>query len=156
MPLVKVWAVISAVSLPVLLFAYRWFLLKTDVLVGYGWKWNGPNFYPSFDIRNRSSSRTYVLANITYTRNDGKELLSIDNKSIWGKEIRPGTISYLEPAPVPEIYSPQECSSVQIKVRLQNGREFKAQGPGQLYTGLRKKAFALRMIMEKASLPLAD
>lgn len=35
-------------------FLYRWFLLKTDVLIGYNWSWQGKNFYPNFDLRNRS------------------------------------------------------------------------------------------------------
>jgi hypothetical protein len=91
--MLKLWAAISAGTIPALIFAFRWFLLKTDVLVGYGWKWEGPDFHPSFDIRNLSGSKTYVLANIAYTKNDGKELVAIDNKSIWGQEIKPGTIS---------------------------------------------------------------
>jgi hypothetical protein len=49
-----------------------------------------------------------------------------------------------------------ECLTVEVRVRLQNGREFKGQGPGQLYKGIRKAAFALRQRIEKASLPSAN
>jgi len=152
----KLWAIVSAGLVSTLTFAFRWFLLKTDVLVGYAWKWEGPNVHPSFDIRNRSGSKTYVLGNITYTRNDGKEVVAFDNRSIWGHELKPGTISYLEAAPVPQIASVRECPTVEVRVRLQNGREFKGQGPGQLYRGVQKVAFALRQRIEKASLPLAN
>jgi hypothetical protein len=152
----KLWATVSAGLIPALIFAFRWFLLKTDILVGYGWKWEGANFHPSFDIRNRSGSKTYFLGNIAYTKNNGNEIVAIDNKSIWGRELKPGTISYLEVTPVPKITSQRECLEVEVRIRLQNGREFKGQGPGQLYKGIRKIGFALRQRIEKASLPLAN
>jgi hypothetical protein len=151
-----VWAIVSAGIIPALLFTFRWFLLTTDVLVGYGWKWKGTEFHPSFDIRNRSGSKTYVLGNIAYTKHRGKELLGFDNKSLWDRELKPGTISYLEGAPVPKVNSIAECSQVEVAVRLQNGRHIKAQGPGQLYKGIHKIAFALRQRIERASLPLAN
>ena len=150
------WAAISAGTAVALPFLFRWFLLKTDVLVGYGWKWRGTNFYPSLDVRNRSGSRTYVLGNIAYTRNDGKEVIAIDNASIMGRELKPGTIVWLDAAPVPTIHSVHDCDRVEVRVRLQNGWEFKGQGPGQLYKGVRKFAFALRQRIVKASLPLAS
>ena len=152
----KLWAAISAGTVPALIFAFRWFLLKTDILVGYGWKWEGPNFHPSFDIRNRSGSKTYFLGNIAYTKNNGREIVAIDNKSIWGRELRPGTITYLEVASVPKVNKHSQCFEVEVRIRLQNGREFKGQGPGQLYTGIRKIGFALRQRIEKASLPLTN
>ncbi len=43
-------------------------LQATDVLVGYNWRWKGADFHPSFDIRNRSKSRTYLLANVAYSK----------------------------------------------------------------------------------------
>jgi hypothetical protein len=152
----KLWAIVSAGLIPASAFAFRWFLLKTDVFVGYVWKWQGTNFYPSFDIRNLSRSKTYMLGNIAYTRSSGKEILIYDNKSLWGQELKPGTIIYLEAAPVARITSIGECPKVEVAIRLQNGREFKGQGPGQLYTGMRKIAFTLRQRIEKASLPLAS
>jgi hypothetical protein len=131
----KIGAIISASAgaIPVLLFAFRWLLLKTDVLVGYNWNWQGSNFFPNFDIRNRSGSKTYVLANIAYTKHKGKVILDFDNKSIWGHKLKPGTITHLSAAPVPKIAALHECPDVKVTVRLQNGREFKAQGPRQLY-----------------------
>src|SRR6266852_8533840 len=113
----KLWATISAGLIPALLFAFRWFLLKTDVLVGYSWKRQGfTNFSPSFDIRNRSGSKTYVLGNIAYTKNNGKEVLTFDNKSLWGKELKPGSITYLEASPVPKITSRQQCPDIEVTV----------------------------------------
>ena len=152
----KLWAAISAGLLPASVFAFRWFLLKTDVLVGYCWKWEGARFYPSFDIRNRSGSKTYVLGNISYTKNRGEEILTCDNKSLWGRELKPGTISHFDAAPVPRIIALGECPYVEVTLRLQNGRRLKAQGPGQLYSGIRKIAFMLREQIEKSSLPLAN
>jgi hypothetical protein len=49
----------------------------------------------------------------------------------------------------------QQCPAVEVRVRLQNEREFKGQGPGQLYKGVRKIVFSLRQKLEKASIPLA-
>jgi hypothetical protein len=142
--------------LSVLLFAYRWFLTKTDVTVGYNWSYHGTAFWPNFDIRNQSGSKTYVLGNIAYTKSHGKVIVGFDNKSIWGCEIRPGTITHLEGAPVPKISTLRDCPEVEVTLRLQNGREFKGQGPGQLYTGLRKFAFGLRQRIEKTALPLSS
>jgi hypothetical protein len=81
--------------------------------------------------------------------------VAIDNKSIWGRELKPGTITYLEVSPVPKVTG-RECLEIEVRVRLQNGREFKGQGPGQLYKGIRKIGFALRQRIEKASLPLTN
>lgn len=153
-PAMKLWATLSAGVIPALIITFRWFLLKTDVHVGYVWKWIGNNFYPSFDIRNLSRSATYVLGNIAYTRNNGREILPFDNQSLWGHELKPGTISYLNGGVVSQITSLGECPAVEVRIRLQNGREFKGQGPGQLFTGVRKLAYTLRQRIEKSSLPL--
>ncbi len=61
----------------------QWFLRATDVTVSYNWGWKGTDYSPNFDIRNRSSSRCYLLANIAYTRNKGKEKVWFDNDSIF-------------------------------------------------------------------------
>jgi hypothetical protein len=149
---------ILASALLVLLYALvQWFLRATDITIGYGWKWEGTNFHPSFDIRNRSGSKSYLLANIAYTRNNGKDVVAFDNKSIWGKELKPGSITYLEVSPVPSITSVPQCTGVEITVRLQTGRMFwlKGQGPGQLRIGrIQKMAFWLRQKFEKAAIPL--
>jgi hypothetical protein len=139
----------------VVAFTYHWFLLKTDVMVAYNWSWQGTNFYPNFDLRNQSGSKTYVLGNIAYTRNNGKQVISFDNKSLWGQELKPGTIAHLSAAPVPTVNSMADCLEVEVTVRLQNSRAFKGQGPGQLFTGFRKYAFALRRRIEASSLPLS-
>jgi hypothetical protein len=146
----------GASVISVLLFAYRWSLVKTDVMVGYNWSFQGANHWPNFDIRNRSGSKTYVLGNMAYTKNHGKQILTFDNKSIWGQELKPGTIVHLPGAPVPQITTLRECTEVEVTVRLQNGREFKGEGPGQLYTGCRKFFFSLRQKIEKSGLPLAN
>lgn len=146
--------VVSIAALPTLVFIFRWFLLNTDVLVAYNWSWVGSNFYPNFDIRNLSRSKSYSLGNIKYTRAKGKEVLTIDNTSIWGHELKPGSIHHVSTAPLLKFGSLQDCLSVEVRVRLQSGREIKGQGPGQLYTGFRKFAFAIRQRIEKISLPL--
>jgi hypothetical protein len=74
------WAAVSAGAIPVLIFAFKWFLFKTDILVGYGWKWEGSNFHPSFDVRNRSGSKTYFLGNVAYTKNNGLEMVIVASR----------------------------------------------------------------------------
>lgn len=144
----------TGIPVAVALFLYRWFLLKTDISVGYNWSRQGTNFYPNFDIRNHSRSRTYVLGNIAYTLNDGRVSLWCDNASIWGRELRPGTITHLSAAPVPHVTALLQCTHIGVRVRLQNGGEVTAQGPGQLYKGVRKFTSELRRRMERASVPL--
>jgi len=140
--------------LGVIAFLYRWFLLKTDVAIGYNWSWQGKNFFPNFDLRNRSGSKTYVVANIAYTRNHGKDIVTLDNTSLWGRELKPGTIMAVSAAPVRSITSMSDCLLTEITVRFQNGRSFRGQGPGQLITGLHKYALVLRDRIERSSLPL--
>ena len=115
----------------------QWFLRATDVTIGYNWKWRDQDFWPSFDIRNYSGSKTYRLANIAYTKNKGKDIIPFDNESLWGKEMKPGSIEFLDGNPVPNVNSVQDCMQVEVGVRLQNGRQFwlKGQGPGQLHMG---------------------
>ena len=135
----------------------QWFLRTTDIVIGYAWKWEGTNFHPSFHIRNHSGSRTYLLGNISYTKNDGQEILFIDNDSIWGKELKPGSISLIEAGPVRSVTAVPISINTEVTVRLQNGRQFwlKGKGPGQLSTGrIQKVAFWLRQKFEKASIPL--
>lgn len=150
--------VTGAVLLGALYAALQWFLRATDIKIGYSWKWQGPNFHPSFDVRNRSSSRTYLLANIKYTRNSGQDAVWFDNKSIWGKELKPGSINYFDDiAFVPGVTSAAQCTDVEVTIRLQSGREFwlKGQGPGQLQARpVQKAAFWLRDKIERAGLPV--
>lgn len=149
---------VFASALLFLLYAMtQWFLRATDITIGYGWHWEGMNFYPSFDIRNRSNSKSYLLGNIAYTRNNGKDVVFFDNKSVWGKELRPGSITYLEGNPVPAITSIALCTGVEVTVRLQTGRLFwlKGTGPGQMRMGhIQKMAFSLRNKFEKTAIQL--
>jgi hypothetical protein len=138
--------------------AIQWFLRATDVTVSYNWSWKGKDFYPNFDIRNRSGSRGYLLANIAYRRNGGEHVVEFDNRSLWGKKLKPGSIFFSEGvAPVPNVASQAECLGLTVTVYLQNGRRFwlKGQGPGQLRMGrVQRIAFWLREKFERAAVPL--
>ena len=119
----------------------------------------GPNFFPNLDIRNRSGSKTYLLANIAYTRKGGQEKVWFDNDSIWDEELPPGGIRgrKFKIAPVKGISTAQEAMTVEVTVRLQNGRAFwlKGKGPGQMKAGRTQRiAFWMRDRFEKAAIPL--
>jgi hypothetical protein len=44
----------------------------------------------------------------------------VDNRSVWGKELKPGTIEFLDDvAPVKHITSVAECTEVTVSVRLE-------------------------------------
>lgn len=153
---------VAAAALVVILYvAVQWFLAATDITIGYNWRFDGKpgsptNFWPSFDIRNRSRTKTYFLANVAYLRG-GRPVAPFDNKSIWGAELKPGTIMPLEAAPVPGIASLEECLGIEVHVRLQNGRLFwlKGRGPGPLRVdAVQRLAFWLRNKFEKAAVPL--
>jgi hypothetical protein len=149
--------IFAAVLIVVLYVIIQWFLRATDVTVGYNWKWEGPNLHPCFDMRNRSGSKTYLLANVVYTKNKGEDVVFIDNKSLWGKELRPGSIILPEAGSVPGVTSLPQCIDTEVTVRLQNGRQFwlKGQGPGQLHMGrIQNIAFWLRQKFEEAAIPL--
>jgi hypothetical protein len=147
----------------VLLLGYmvvQWFLAATDLIISYNWKfgiadgafWAAPNF----DIRNRSRSKAYRLANIGYTIN-GK-VFAFDNKSLWGKVVEPGSINnQFEVDPVKGVSSLSELQTLEVTVRLQTGRSFwlRGQGPGQEgRSRLRRWAFRLRNRLEKMMVPM--
>ena len=137
----------------------QWFLRATDVTVSYNWSFTGPNFFPNFDIRNRSGSRAYLLANIAYTRNDGREKVWFDNDSIWDEELPPGSIRgrKFKIATVKGVTTAQEAMNLEVTVRLQNGRAFwlRGKGPGQMkISRIQRIAFWLRDRFEKAAIPL--
>jgi hypothetical protein len=139
----------------------QWFLQATDITIGYGWKFDGTkdqprNLRPSFDIRNRSRSKTYVLANVAYLKGK-RPVAPFDNKSVWGSELKPGCIEFFDAAPVASLASLTECTEIEVHVRLQNGRMFwlKGSGPGQMRAGrLQRAAFWLRNKFEAAAVPL--
>lgn len=137
---------------------FQWFLAATDITVGYNWRFDGTvnapkNMRPSFDIRNNSRSRTYILANIAYLR-DKHSVAPFDNKSVWGKELRPGSIQAVEAAPVVGFVSLAQCMETEVHIRLQNGRTLKGQGPGQLRCRIPRAMFWLRRTFEKTAIPL--
>jgi hypothetical protein len=151
----------AAAAVVILYMVVQWFLGATDIVIGYNWKFdrtggNLTNFRPTFDIRNRSRSKTYFLASIAYLK-DNNTVAPSDYKSVWGAELKPGTIVPLEAAPVQGIASLEECPGIEVQVRLQNGGPFwpRGQGPGQLRTGIFQRfAFWLRNRFEKAAVPL--
>ncbi|MGA8621194.1 MAG: hypothetical protein WB660_22055 [Candidatus Sulfotelmatobacter sp.] len=71
-----------------------------------------------------------------------------------GSELKPGTITHQQVAPVPKVNSMAAYLTVEMTIRMQNGGEFKGQGPGQSRTGWLKYAYLLRQRIEKSSLPL--
>lgn len=153
---------ITAAALIVILYiVVQCFLGATDITIGYGWRFDGTsgnptNFRPSFDIRNRSRSKTYFLANIAYLKGSNP-VVPFDNKSVWGGDLKPGTISRLEAAPILVVTSLTQCQEIEVHVRLQNGRLFwlKGVGPGQWRMGrVQRFAFWLRNRFEKAAVPL--
>lgn len=150
----------AAVLIVAVYILVQWFLGVTDITIGYNWQFrkspSGLELWPSFNIRNRSRSKTYFLANIAYL-NGGNPVAAYDNKSVWGKELKPGTIHSLEAAPVAGLFSLEDCTRVEVHIRLQNGRLFwlKGQGPGQLLMGkLQRFLFWLRDKFERAAVPL--
>jgi hypothetical protein len=151
--------VFASVLLIVLYVMIQWFLRATDVTVAYNWSWKGLAYFPNFDIRNRSSSRTYLLGNVAYTKNKGKEMVWVDNDSIWDQELKPGSIvgRDLRIEPVRGITKPEEAIGLEVTIRLQNGRQFwlKGKGPGQLKMGrIQGAAFWFRGKFEKAAVTL--
>jgi hypothetical protein len=156
---------LSNIAAGVLLVAFyvaiQWFLQITDITIGYKWRFDGTpdnprNLRPNFDIRNLSRSRTYALSNIAYLR-DKRPVASFDNKSVWGVELKPGSIEFREAAPVASFTSLDECMKTEVHVRLQGKRLFWLQGvgPGPIHLGrLQRMAFWLRDKFEKAAFPL--
>jgi hypothetical protein len=140
---------------------FQWYLGVTDVVIGYNWSWKGTSYHPNFDIRNRSKSRTYLLANIAYSKESQTAPVWVDNKSLWGIELRPGSINHFDDvAAVKNISSIEECLKVRVEVRLQTGRLFwlTGQGPGQegrLVMGrFQRLAFRFRDFMEKKAISM--
>jgi hypothetical protein len=152
--------VFAGFLLVALYVAIQWFLRVTDITIGYNWLFDGTrenayNVRPRFDIRNLSVSRTYVLSNIAYLR-DKKPVAPFDDQSVWGTELKPGRIAFLEAAPVAAFTSLDECVKTKVHVRLQGKRLFwlQGQGPGQPRKGLQRAAFWLRDKLERMAFPM--
>jgi hypothetical protein len=140
--------------------AIQWFLQVTDITIGYSWRFDGSrdtpfNLRPSFDIRNLSRSKTYILANVAYLR-DGRPVASFD-RTLWGRELKPGAIEFLEATPVPNFTSLDDCCRTEVHVRMQGKRLFwlKGIGPGQEKLGrCQRAAFWVRDKLERMAFPL--
>ena len=153
--------VFAGVLLVIFYVVIQWFLRVTDITIGYNWRFDGTqgqprNLRPSFDIRNPSRSKTYVLGNIAYVK-DKRPVAPYDNKSLWGKELKPGSIESLEVAPVATFTSLDQCMKTEVHLRLQGRRKFwlKGAGSGQPRTGrLQRTAFWLRGKFERLAFPL--
>ncbi len=139
----------------------QWFLAATDITVAYNWSFDGStdvpkNIRPNIEIRNRSQSRTYRLANIAYTLRNSVH--AFDNQSLWGKELQPGSIhSFPEVSSIPGLSSLDDCFEMRVEVRLQNGRVFwlQGQGPGQLrMSRFQRLAFELRAWFVAKAFPM--
>jgi len=145
------------------IFAYsviQWFLRATDLVVSYNWSWETvdgvTSFHPNFDIRNRSRSKSYRLANIAYTRNGQPQWC--DNESIWGRVLEPESINFeREVGPVKGIHTLEDALSLELTIRTQGERSFwlRGEGPGQQGRGrIRRAAFSLRKALETWMIPL--
>lgn len=138
----------------------QWFLAVTDIVISYNWRFDGTpdaprNLRPNFDIRNRSRSKSYFLGNVVYR--DHRPAPHFDNESIWGKELKPGSIEFVEAAPVAGVVTLAQGLETQVHVQLQNGRTFwlKGTGPGQLRVGrFQRIAFWLRKKLGTSAFPM--
>ena len=132
----------------------HWFLKATDLIISYNWSYKSESgvFYawPNFDIRNRSQSKTYRIANIAYTKHGQPHWF--DNNALWGFELDPGSIhNEVSGNPVARITSLQDALDLEVTMTLQTGRRFwlRGQGPGQMGRGrIRRAAFALTSKLE--------
>ncbi len=132
----------------------QWFLQATDLLVSYNWSYKTVSgvfsAWPNFDIRNRSRTRAYRIANVAYTHKG--QVHWFDNDSLWGFVLEPGTINNkIAGAPVKNVESLQDTLGLELTIRLQTGRAFwlRGAGPGQMGRGKTQRAlFALRAKLE--------
>lgn len=122
------------------------FLQATDVTISCNWIRKGTICHPVFEIRNRSKSKTYVLAKIEYS-NGSDRLAWFDNKSLVGKELKPGSFNeFADIAPVRNTSSIAECMQLKVAVRLQTGRKLWL--PGRGTAGIHKAANRFRDFLE--------
>ena len=98
-----------------------------------------------------------MLSNIAYLK-DERPVASFDNKSVWGKELGPGAIFFVEAAPVASFTSLDQAMKSEVHVRLQGKRLFWLQGVGPGHPSrkgrLQRAAFRIRERFEKMGFPL--
>lgn len=153
-------SLLAGMALVGLYVLIQWFLVATDVEIGYSWSFRGTlaqptELWPDFDIRNRSRSRTYYVANVAYMKAK-KPVAAFDNESVWGVELKPGTITHVSAAPVAGFSSLHDCLDAEVHIRLQTGRLFwlQGRGPGQHKRGrIQRIAFWLRAKLEAGAIP---
>jgi hypothetical protein len=150
----------AASVLVILYILVQWYLHLTDIKIGYNWSWKGTEFHPNLDIRNRSRTKSYLIANIAY-KNGNVAPVWLDNNSLWGKELKPGSINFFNNVTaVKNVSSIAECTQIRVVVRLQTGREFwlTGHGPGQdgkvVMSRLQRIAFKVRDTFERTAISL--
>ena len=135
----------------ILYLAFQWFLQTTDVTLDCNWSRDGNLCHPHFELRNRSQSRTYLVTKIAY-RNSTDGLVWFDAKSLMGKELKPRTINeFHKIAPVRNCSTISECLQLQIRIRLQTGRDLwlETEEPGNAGIGrLQRIAYRVRAWFE--------
>lgn len=130
---------------------YLWFLQATDVTLDYSWTREGDQYRPELELVNHSRSKTYWVTKIAYqSRADG--LVWFDARSLMGKVIEPrSAYEFHRIAPVRNCSSIPDCLEMQIRVRLQTGKDVMAASDQPGATGLRalqKAALRLRTFLE--------
>lgn len=116
--------------------AVQWFLQATDVTMDYNWSRSGNLCHPNFELRNRSTSRSYLITKIAYT-NGADGLVWFDARSLMGKELGPKTLNEFQlVAPLRSCSRISECMELQVRVRLQTGRELWLGSPQPGHSGM--------------------
>ena len=103
---------LSNIAAGVVLVAFyvviQWFLQITDITIGYNWQFDGTLDSPTKSAAKFRyygichASRTYALSNVAYLR-DKRPVAPFDNKSVWGVELKPGSIVFSEASAVREL-----------------------------------------------------
>jgi hypothetical protein len=132
----------------ILYLAIQWFIQATDVTMDYNWRRVGAYCNPILRFKNRSNSRTYLLTTIAY-RSAADGLVWFDAKSLMGKELMPRSIyEFQEISPVRNCSLISECLQMQVRVRLQTGKEVWLESEEVGMGRIQRAAFQLRAWVE--------